>query len=64
VRCRLNISIFSINKIIQSKYKVPFFYTGWNSTNASCDATSRMNFEGKNDRLNIRENYRFVILEE
>lgn len=40
----------------QAKYKVPFFYTGWKSMNVSCDASSRMNFEGINEGLNIREN--------
>jgi hypothetical protein len=48
----------------QAKYKVPFFYTGWKSMNASCDASSRMNFEGTTEGLNIRENYGVVILEE
>jgi len=32
--------------------------------NASFDASSRMNFEGTIEGLNIREKYRFVILEE
>jgi hypothetical protein len=56
VRSRLKISIFRINKMKQAKYKVPFFYTGWKSMNVSCDASSRMNFEGINEGLNIREN--------
>jgi hypothetical protein len=64
VRSRLKIPIFRINKITQAKYKVPFFYTGWKSMNASFDASSRMNFEGTIEGLNIREKYRFVILEE
>jgi len=56
VRSRLKISIFRINKITQAKYKVSFFYTAWNSMNASCDASSRMNFEGTNEGLNVRDN--------
>jgi hypothetical protein len=64
VRSSLKVSIFRINKITQAKYKVPFFYTGWKSMNTSCDASSRMNYEGVNEGLNIRKNYEFVIIEE
>jgi hypothetical protein len=60
VRNDLKISIFRINELAQTKYKVPLFYT----MNASCDASNRMNFEGTSEGLNTRENYRFVILEE
>jgi hypothetical protein len=64
VRSRLIISVLRINKITQAIYKVPFFYKGWKSMNVSCDDSNRMNFEGTNEGLSIRENYMFVVLDE